>query len=72
MNKKPYGNVDYADPGYQSDGKARYPVDTAEHAKAAWDYINKSTNAGQYSPGQLQKVRSSIMAACNKFGIACA
>src|SRR5260370_3386209 len=31
--KAPYGNVDYADPGYQKDKKKRYPVDTAEHIR---------------------------------------
>src|SRR5215831_8093109 len=38
---KPYGDVKYADPGYQSDGKKRYPIDTEKHIRAAWNYINK-------------------------------
>ena len=37
---KPYGDVKYADP---KNGK--YPIDTAEHAKAAWAYINMPKNA---------------------------
>ncbi|MDE2019835.1 MAG: phage major capsid protein [Patescibacteria group bacterium] len=68
-DKKPYGNVKYADPGYQKDGKARYPIDTKEHAKAAWDYINKTKNADKYSPENLAKVKSKIKAACKKFGV---
>src|SRR5579863_781930 len=28
--KKPYGNVEYADKGYQKDKRHRYPIDTAE------------------------------------------
>lgn len=67
--KKPYGDVDYADPGYQSDGKHRYPLDTAEHAKAAWDYINKAKNQEPYSSEELAKIMSKIKAACKKFGI---
>ena len=39
---KPYGKVSYADPGYQEDGKARYPIDSAAHCRAAWSYINQS------------------------------
>lgn len=67
--KKPYGDVDYADPGYQDDGKHRYPLDTAEHAKAAWDYINKEKNQEPYSSEELSKIMSKIKAACKKFGI---
>src|SRR6516162_786661 len=67
--KEPYGDVEYADPGYQSDKKKRYPVDTEEHARAAWSYINKGSNASAYSGGDLAKVKAKIRAACKKFGI---
>ena len=65
----PYGVVEYADPGYQSDGKKRYPLDTAEHARAAWGYINQDDNADAYSASDLAKVKSKIVAACRKYGI---
>jgi len=65
----PYGDVAYADPGYQADKKKRYPIDTAAHAKSAWSYINQASNAAQYSSADLAKVKSRIMAACRKFGI---
>jgi HK97 family phage prohead protease len=67
--KAPYGNVHYADPGYQDDGVKRYPVDTEEHAKAAWSYINQAKNADKYEPGDLAKVKASIKAALSKFGV---
>src|SRR6516164_1539946 len=67
--KEPYGDVEYADPGYQSDKKKRYPVDTEEHARAAWSYINKASNASAYSSDDLGKVKAKIRAACKKFGI---
>jgi hypothetical protein len=67
--KQPYGDVPYADPGYQKDGKKRYPLDTAAHAKAAWSYINQSDNASLYSAENLAKVKAKIMAACKKFGV---
>jgi 8-oxo-dGTP pyrophosphatase MutT (NUDIX family) len=65
---KPYGNVTYADPGYQSDKKARYPIDTEEHVRAAWSYINKPGNAGKYSSGDLAKVKARIRAAMKRVG----
>ena len=34
-SKKPYGDVEYADPGYR-DGQKRYPVDSETHVRAAW------------------------------------
>lgn len=67
--KKPYGDVDYADPGYQDDKQHRYPLDTKEHVKAAWSYINMPKNADKYSAGDLAKVKAAIKAAAPKFGI---
>ena len=54
---------DYADPGYQSDGKPRYPIDTERHIRAAWDYINRPSNAQRYTPDQFRRIRASIIAA---------
>jgi len=67
--KEPYGDVEYADPGYQSDKKKRYPIDTEAHARSAWSYINQSGNASQYSAADLTKVKNRIKSACKKFGI---
>lgn len=67
--KKPYGSVKYADPGYQKDGVARYPLDSKEHCRAAWSYVNMPKNARKYTAAQLARVKSRIKAACKKFGI---
>lgn len=67
--KEPYGDVEYADPGYQNDGKKRYPIDTEEHVRAAWSYINQSDNAKMYSTEQLDNIKSRIKSAAKKFGI---
>ena len=63
---KPYGDVEYADP---KNGK--YPIDTEEHARAAWSYINQADNAGKYPLNgvTLGEVKDRIKAACRKFGI---
>jgi len=66
---KPYGDVAYADPGYQADKKKRYPIDTAKHVRAAWSYINQADNAKAYSSAQLRRIKSKIKAAAKKFGI---
>lgn len=67
--KEPYGDVKYADPGYQKDGKKRYPLDDEQHVRAAWGYINQPENAGQYDPRHLKLVRARIIAAAKKLGI---
>lgn len=67
--KKKDKEFDYADPGYQDDGKKRYPLHTKDHVKAAWSYINMPKNAKKYSPEELKKIKARIRNAAKKFGI---
>ena len=67
--KKPYGDVTYADPGYQSDHKKRYPINTADHARAAWSYINQDSNARKYTADELKAIKGRIRAALKRFGV---
>ncbi len=62
-NEGPYGPVEYADPGYQPDGKKRYPIDTERHIRAAWSYINRPRNAKKYTAEQRDKIKAKIIAA---------
>jgi hypothetical protein len=55
-DKKPYGDVEYADP---KNGK--YPIDTVEHIRAAWNYINKGN-----AEGDVSAIKSKIIAAWKK------
>jgi hypothetical protein len=66
--KKPYGDVTYADPGYQSDGKKRYPLDSSDHVRSAWSYINQAKNAAKYSSAQLKRIKGRIKAAMSRIG----
>lgn len=66
--KEPYGDVKYADPGYR-DGTKRYPIDTEEHCRAAWAYINQEKNASKYSPEELAAIKGRIRKAAEKYGI---
>jgi hypothetical protein len=67
-DKAPYGDVTYADPGYQADGKKRYPLDTEAHIRAAWSYINVPDNAKAYSSTQVASIKAKIQAAMKKIG----
>jgi uncharacterized protein DUF6582/Mu-like prophage I protein len=67
--KKPYGDVEYADPGYQSDGKKRYPIDSLAHCKAAWSYVSMPKNAARYTAEQLASIKAKIKAAGKEYGI---
>ncbi len=67
-SKAPYGDVVYADPGYQEDGKKRYPLDTETHIRAAWSYISQDDNAKAYAADDLKKVKARIAAAMKKIG----
>ena len=62
--KKPYGDVTYADP---EGGK--YPINDEEHVRAAWSYINMPKNAEKYSPEKLTEVKNRIKDAAKKFSI---
>lgn len=69
--KGEYGAKDeagYADPGYQSDSKPRYPLKKdgkldPERIKAAWNYIHKQKNADEYSAKELKEIEDKIIAA---------
>lgn len=58
--EKEYGDVQYADPENK-----KYPIDTAAHIRAAWNYINKATNAAKYAD-KGRAVRRKIIAAWKK------
>jgi hypothetical protein len=59
----------YADPGYQTDGKQRYQLDTKAHAVAAWRFINRAKNAKAYSSIRLKRIKGRIVKALKKFGV---
>jgi len=66
---KPYGDVAYADPGYQKDKQKRYPIDSKAHAKAAWSYVNQADNARLYTSAQLKRVKQRIVKALKGYGV---
>lgn len=65
---KPYGEVAYADPGYQSDGISRYPIDTNSHAMSSALHMQDKNQAAKYETAELSAMRERIHAALVTFG----
>jgi hypothetical protein len=62
-----YGDVTFADPVNK-----KYPIDTPEHIRAAWSYINHADNAGKYLKQEVSSIKRRIKAAARKQGVAIA
>ena len=63
--ERKYGDVDFADPVNN-----KYPIDTEEHVRAAWSYINKEANAAKYSSREeVDRIKDRIRAAGRRFDI---
>jgi hypothetical protein len=56
--ERQYGDVPFADTTNK-----KYPIDTEEHIRAAWSYINKGHDADKYSADDVQKIKDRIIAA---------
>jgi hypothetical protein len=59
-----YGDVEFADPTNK-----KYPIDTAEHVRAAWSYINHKDNAAKYDADEVRAIKDRIKRAAKKHGV---
>ena len=59
-----YGDVEFADPVNN-----KYPVDTPEHVRAAWSYINHKDNAAKYDADEVQQIKRRIKRAAKNHGV---
>lgn len=59
-----YGDVAFADPTNN-----KYPIDTEEHVRAAWSYINQKDNAAKYDKDEVQTIKNRIKREAKRFGI---
>lgn len=50
-----YGDVEFADTTNK-----KYPIDTPEHVRAAWQYINHKDNAAKYEASDVTKIKNRI------------
>ena len=59
-----YGDVEFADPTNN-----KYPIDTPEHVRAAWSYINHPDNAAKYDDADVKTIKERIKRAAKKQGV---
>ncbi|CAA9419745.1 MAG: hypothetical protein AVDCRST_MAG74-2879 [uncultured Pyrinomonadaceae bacterium] len=59
-----YGDVEFADPTNN-----KYPIDTPEHVRAAWNYINHKDNAAKYDREEVETIKNRIRRAAKKHGV---
>lgn len=59
-----YGDVEFADATNK-----KYPIDTPEHVRAAWNYINHKDNAAKYDAGEVETIKNRIKKAAKKHGV---
>jgi hypothetical protein len=62
--EREYGDVQFADPTNN-----KYPIDTPEHVRAAWSYINHKDNAAKYSADEVKTIKERIKRAAKKHGV---
>lgn len=59
-----HGDVEFADPVNH-----KYPIDTPEHVRAAWSYINHKDNADKYDADEVKTIKTRIKRAAKKHGV---
>ncbi|WP_460984896.1 DUF6582 domain-containing protein [Spirosoma fluminis] len=63
--ERKYGkDVEFADPTNK-----KYPIDTPEHVRAAWSYINHKDNAAKYDADDVNTIKDRIRKAAKKHGV---
>jgi hypothetical protein len=58
------GDVEFAD----STNK-KYPIDSPDHIRAAWSYINHKDNAAKYDADEVKTIKERIKQAAKKHGV---
>jgi len=59
-----HGDVQFADPVNR-----KYPIDSEEHVRAAWSYINHKDNAAKYDKDEVELMKGRIKKAAEDFGV---
>jgi hypothetical protein len=59
-----YGDVKFAD-----ETNKKYPIDNAEHVRAAWSYINHKDNAAKYDKDEVETIKGRIKRAAKQYGV---
>ena len=59
-----YGDVEFADPTNN-----KYPIDSADHVRAAWRYINQDDNSAKYDKDEVEVIKGRIKRAAKKHNV---
>lgn len=59
-----YGDVEFAD-----STNNKYPIDTPQHVRSAWSYINHADNAAKYDTEEVETIKARIKRAAKKHGV---
>ncbi|MFN8530164.1 MAG: DUF6582 domain-containing protein [Anaerolineae bacterium] len=59
-----YGDVEFADTTNK-----KYPIDSPEHVRAAWSYINHPDNAAKYTTDEVKTIKDRIKRAAKKHDV---
>jgi hypothetical protein len=62
--ERKYGDVEFADTTNK-----KYPIDTPEHVRAAWNYIHHKDNAAKYEKSEVELIKERIKRAARKHGV---
>ena len=62
--ERKYGDVEFADPTNN-----KYPIDTLEHVRAAWNYIHHKDNAAKYDADEVESIKNRIRRAAKRHGV---
>ena len=62
--ERQYGDDEFADPVNNT-----YPIDTEDHMRAAWSYINHKDNAAKYDRDEVELMMKRIMKAAKEHDI---
>ena len=64
----PFGDVEYADPGYLNDGVRRYPLDSETHIHAVASLLEQEDVSARYSSDELKQMRQRTQSAMKQIG----
>ncbi len=62
--ERKYGDVEFAD-----STNNKYPINTPQHVRSAWRYINHPDNAAKYDKDEVETIKDRIKRAANKHGV---
>ena len=61
-----WGELKYGDIEFADSTNKKYPIDTPEHVRAAWIYINHKNNAAKYNAEEVAIIKKRIKQAAEK------